>query len=187
LLSDIADAQFTIRGYAIHPPIAGDMAAHISDITQWLDHIDPALPVYISHLDTAAYAALRRDYPSREFRMRLGTPLWHGDKSTMQLSADIVDHHPVESGSFAGYTQVPIRGPGEIVIVGCGTAHGVLPLDDGRSPFHFQRQRLNMLESPHMHISMLFVARGRPIPSIGEWIDVQQSLTKVQVDLLQWV
>jgi hypothetical protein len=37
-----------------------------------------------------------------------------------------------------------------------------------------------------MHISMLFVARGRPIPSIGEWIDVQQSLTKVHVDLLQW-
>jgi hypothetical protein len=93
----------------------------------------------------------------------------------------------VESGSFAGYTQVPIKGPGEIVIVGCGTSHGVVPLLDGRSPFHFQRQRLNMLEPSHMHTSMLFVARGRPIPSIGEWIDVQQPLTRVQVDLLQWV
>jgi len=187
LLSDIALAQFTIRGFAIHPPIAGDMAMHLADITQWLDHIDPLMPVYISHLDSAAYAALRRDYPTREFRMRLGTSLWHGDKSTMHLSADIVDHHPVESGSFAGYTQVPIKGPGEIVIVGCGTAHGVVPLLDGRSPFHFQRQRMNMLEPSHMHTSMLFIARGRPIPSVGEWIDVQQPLTRVQVDLLQWV
>jgi hypothetical protein len=34
---------------------------------------------------------------------------------------------------------------------------------------------------------MLFVARGRSIPSMGEWIDVQQPLTRVQVDLLQWI
>jgi hypothetical protein len=34
---------------------------------------------------------------------------------------------------------------------------------------------------------MLFVARGRPRPSVGEWIDVQQPLTRVQVDLLQWI
>jgi hypothetical protein len=79
LLSDLSNAQLTIRGFAIHPPISGDMAMHLADITQWLDHIDPSLPVYISHLDTEAYAALRRDYPTREFRMRLGTSLWHGN------------------------------------------------------------------------------------------------------------
>ena len=39
----------------------------------------------------------------------------------------------------------------------------------------------------HMHTSMLFVSRGRAIPSIGEWIDVQQPMTRVQVDLLQWI
>jgi hypothetical protein len=67
------------------------------------------------------------------------------------------------------------------------TAHGVNVLPDGRSPFHFRNQRLNLLEAPHMHTSMLFVARGRPMPSIGEWIDVQQPLTRVQVDLLQYL
>ena len=87
----------------------------------------------------------------------------------------------------AGYRQIAIAGPGEIVLVGCGTAHGVRLLDDGRSPFHYQRQRLNVLEPPHMHTSMLLLARGRPIPAIGEWIDVQQPLSRVQVDLLQWV
>ena len=187
LLSDIADAQFTIRGFSIHPPLEGDDASHLKDITQWLEVIDKSLPVYVSHLSTEAYAKLRADYPKRDFRIRLGTSLWHGNKSMMQLSADVIDHHPIETGSKAGYRQVKVDGAGEIVLVGCGTAHGVTLLPDGRSPFHYKRQRLNLLEAPHMHTSMLFLSRGRPIPSIGEWIDVQQPLTRVQVDLLQWV
>ena len=187
LLADISAASCTVRGYSIHPPLEGETASHLKDITSWLDMLDPSLPIYVSHLDASAYAKLRSENPSRDFRIRLGTSLWHGDKSMMQLSADVLDRHPVESGSRAGYRQNLINGPGEIVLVGCGTAHGVVPLLDGRSPFHYQRQRLNMLEAPHMHTSMLFVARGRPTPSVGEWIDVQQPLTRVQVDLLQWI
>ncbi len=187
LLDDITNARFTVRGFSIHPPLDGDPINHVRDIESWLPLLTKGLPVYLSHLSPEAFTKLRKDFPSTDFRMRLGTSLWHGDKSMMQLSADIVDHHPIESGSRAGYRQVKVDGPGEIVLVGCGTAHGVFPLPDGRSPFHYQRQRLNMLEPPHMHTSMLFVARGRPIPSIGEWIDVQQPLTRVQVDLLQWV
>ena len=187
LLSDISNARMTVVGYSIHPPIEGEMKSHLADITSWLDYLDPKIPLYVSHLDASAYEKLRNEYPNRAFKIRLGTSLWHGNKSMMTLAADIVDHHPVESGSRAGYTQTLINGPGEIVLVGCGTAHGVNLLPDGRSPFHHQRQRLNLLEPPHMHTSMLFVARGRPIPSIGEWIDVQQPLTRVQVDLLQWV
>lgn len=187
LLADIDAARLTLRGYAIHPPLDGDAASHLKDITSWLDVLDARLPIYVSHLDAAAYAKLRSTHPDRDFRIRLGTSLWHGDKSMMQLSADIVDHHSIESGMRAGYRQVKVDGPGEIVLVGCGTAHGVTLLPDGRSPFHYQRQRLNVLEPPHMHTSMLFVSRGRPIPSIGEWIDVQQPMTRVQVDLLQWI
>ena len=187
LISDIHAARLTVRGYAIHPPLDGDVASHLKDVTSWLDLLDSRLPIYISHLDAGAYARLRSNNPEYEFRIRLGTSLWHGDKSMMQLSADIIDHHPIESGMRAGYRQVKVDGPGEIVLVGCGTAHGVTVLPDGRSPFHYQRQRLNLLELPHMHTSMLFVSRGRPIPSIGEWIDVQQPMTRVQVDLLQWI
>ena len=187
LLSDIENARLTVRGFAVHPPLDGDAALHLKDVTTWLDVLDARLPIYVSHLDSASYEKLRTTHPDRDFRIRLGTPLWHGDKSMMQLSADIVDHHPIEAGMRAGYRQVKVDGPGEIVLVGCGTAHGVTLLPDGRSPFHYQRQRLNVLEPPHMHTSMLIVSRGRPIPSIGEWIDVQQPMTRVQVDLLQWI
>jgi alanine racemase len=187
LLADINAASLTVRGYAIHPPLAGDDAAHLKDIARWLGAIAPGSTVYVSHLSAEAYAHLAKSFPNFNFRIRVGTSLWHGDKSMMHLTSDVVDHHPVESGDKAGYRLNIINGPGEIVLVGCGTAHGVMPLEDGRSPFHYQRQRLNMLEPPHMHTTMLFVARGRPIPSIGEWIDVQQPLSRVQVDLLQWI
>lgn len=187
LVADARNARFTIRGYALHPPLEGEMKTWLNEISTWLVRLDPELPVYVSHLSPEAYGRLRSAHPDRSFKIRLGTSLWHGDKSMMQLSADVIDHHPIESGMRAGYRQVRVDGPGEIVMVGCGTANGVQPLVDGRSPFHYQRQRLNMLEPPHMHTSMLFVARGRPIPSMGEWIDVQQPLTRVQVDLLQWV
>ena len=187
VLSALRANHFTIHGYAIHPPLEGDPKNHVRDVERWLRLIPNDAPIYVSHLDAAMYAHIRERHPDRSFRIRLGTALWHGDKSMMQLSADVLDHHPVETGMRAGYRQVAIAGPGEIVLVGCGTAHGVRMLDDGRSPFHYQRQRLNVLEPPHMHTSMLLLARGRPIPPVGEWIDVQQPLTRVQVDLLQWV
>ena len=187
LMRDVRNAQFTLRGFSIHPPLEGDPKSHIENISSWIELLEPSQPIYVSHLDATAYAYLCGKFPDRSFRIRLGTSLWHGDKSALQLSADVVDHHPVESGTKAGYRQTLINGSGEIVLVGCGTAHGVNVLPDGRSPFHFRNQRLNLLEAPHMHTSMLFVARGRPMPSIGEWIDVQQPLTRVQVDLLQYL
>ena len=185
--SELRANGLTIHGYAVHPPLEGDPTNHLRDIERWMRLVPNDAPVYVSHLDAQMYAHIRERHPQRSFRIRLGTALWHGDKSMMQLSADVLDHHPVETGMRAGYRQVAIAGPGEIVLVGCGTAHGIRILDDGRSPFHYQRQRLNMLEPPHMHTSMLLLARGRPIPPVGEWIDVQQPLTRVQVDLLQWL
>jgi len=187
LMEELRANHFTVRGYAVHPPLDGDPRNHVRDIEKWLRIIPNDAPVYVSHLDQAAYAHVRERHPDRSWRIRLGTALWHGDKSMMQLSTDVLDHHPVEAGMRAGYRQTAIAGPGEIVIAGCGTAHGVRMLDDGRSPFHYQRQRLNVLEPPHMHVSMLLLARGRPVPPVGEWIDVQQPLTRVQVDILQWV
>jgi alanine racemase len=187
LVEELRRNHFTIHGYAIHPPLEGDPTNHVRDIEKWMRLVPNDAPVYVSHLDAPTYEHVRSRHPERAWRIRLGSALWHGDKSMMQLSADVLDHHPVETGMRAGYRQIAIAGPGQVVVVGCGTAHGVRLLDDGRSPFHYQRQRLNVLEPPHMHVSMLLLARGRPIPPVGEWIDVQQPLTRVQVDLLQWI
>ena len=82
----------------------------------------------------------------------------------------------------AGYRLVAVPADGMLVMVGAGTAHGVHPQPDGRSPFHFARRRLALVEPPHMHTSMVFVPRGVPVPSVGDAVDVQQPLTYVHVD-----
>ncbi len=71
-------------------------------------------------------------------------------------------------------------------MIGAGTANGVTPLADGRSPFHFERRRLALHEAPHMHTSMAFVPIGDPLPAIGDRIDLQRPLTTTLVDEYVW-
>ena len=116
------------------------------------------------------------------FRLRLGTALWHGDKSFLQLSADVTAVHPVNTGDRAGYQLSEVPGDGSLVIVTAGSAHGVAALPNGASPFHFARSRLRLLEPPHMHSSMLFVPSAAPCPAVGDRVDVQRPLITTLVD-----
>ena len=92
------------------------------------------------------------------------------------LAADVVETRAVQAGQRAGYRQVEIPADGHLVLVTAGTAHGVEPLADGLSPFHFARRRLELLEPPHMHTSMLFVPDREPFPQVGDQVDVQRPL-----------
>ena len=73
-------------------------------------------------------------------------------------------------------SSAPCRSTRTLVMVGAGTAHGVHPLADGVSPFHFQRRRLALLEPPHMHTSMVLVPAGEMAPDVGDVVDVQRPL-----------
>ena len=120
----------------------------------------------MSHLDRRRpRRAARTVAGAGVFPMRIGTAFWHGDKSALHLGANVLDVRPVASGTVAGYRGAPVDGDGTLVIIGAGTAHGVDPLDDGRSPFHYlRRASRNSLERPHMHTSIVFVPAGRPCP-----------------------
>src|SRR6185295_13140008 len=117
---------------------------------------------------------------------RLGTALWHGDKSFLQLDADVLAVHPVREGDRAGYQLTEVPGDGHLVLVSAGSAHGVAPLPNGASPFHFARTRLMMLEPPHMHTSMLFVPDDAVSPAVGDRVDVQRPLISTLVDRIEW-
>jgi alanine racemase len=169
---------------SIHPPLAGSPSDHATEIARLVTHVDPSLPVWVSHLDPAAYASLPT---SHHYRIRLGTLLWHGDKSMLALTADVLDVRPVRAGAVAGYRLGSIECDGHLVMIGAGTAHGVAPLGEGLSPFHFARNRMPLHEPPHMHTSMCFVAGGAPLPSIGERVDVQRPLHCTHVDEFEWL
>jgi hypothetical protein len=184
-------ASLDVLGFSIHPPLAGTAADHAAEISALIAGVDPRLPVWVSHLDVASYRTLPTTH---RFRLRLGTALWHGDKAALQLSADVLEARPVAAGEHAGYRLGEIISDGHLVIVGAGTAHGLVAFDaasaDGyvpRSPFHFRRQRLALHESPHMHTSMCFVRTGDPLPRIGDRVDVQRPLTMTDVDEFEWL
>jgi alanine racemase len=175
--------------YLFHPPLLSVQHGEtevMAAVSAWLDHLDPALPLSVSHLGPAAFTALTRWHPDRCFELRLGTTLWHGDKSMLHLNADVLEVTPVRAGTAVGYRGVRIGVDGHLVMVGAGSAHGVAPLTDGRSPFHFARTRLELVEAPHMHTSMLIVADDEPCPQIGDRVDVQRPLITTFVDELEW-
>jgi alanine racemase len=180
LMSTIEKAGVDLRGYAIHLPLDGNTF----EVDTWLGKLDTTLPVSVSHLTPQALAELRERHPAQRLPIRLGTALWHGDKSFLALRATVLDTQPVGPNDRVGYRAVASPGAGTIVMIGAGTAHGVHPLADGRSPFHFARRRLSLVEPPHMHTSMVWIARGETVPDPGTEVDVQQPLTWVRPDVI---
>lgn len=183
LLDDARRAGLDVVGVSIHPPLAGTADDHRDEIVDLIDGLDPAVAVWVGHLDRGTYATLP---DTHSYRLRLGTGLWHGDKSFLHLDADVLDVQSITSGETAGYHQGLARVDGHLVMIGAGTANGVTPLADGRSPFHFERQRLDLHEPPHMHTAMAFVPLGDPLPVIGDRIDLQRPLTTTLVDEYVW-
>ncbi len=173
-----------VVGVSIHPPIAGSVDDHVRQVTDLLPEIDPALTVWLSHLSIGAYESLPS---SHSYRLRVGTALWHGDKSALHLGADVLEVRAVTAGTAAGYHQSTVPVDGHLVVIGAGTANGVAPLADGRSPFHFSKTRLALHEPPHMHVSMAFVPDGDPYPTVGDQVDLQRALHMTLVDEYRWL
>lgn len=186
LISLCRRRNLAVAGISIHPPLAGSNTDHRREIESLIAPLDPSLPIFVSHVDEIEYQILRTSYPDRSWNLRVGTSLWHGDKSELALSADVLDVHTIETDSVAGYRGQPVRRGDRLAIIGCGSSHGIAPLDGGLSPFHFARQRLALLEPPHMHTSMCVIPPDQPCPSVGDSVDVQRPLTVTAVDIVHW-
>ena len=186
LIAVCRDRRLEVAGVSIHPPLHGTAEDHSREIEESIAQIDSGLPVYVSHLDEESFAGLRKRHPERTWFLRLGTSLWHGDKKELSLGADVLEVRTISSDGVAGYRGVPVPKGHRLVIIGCGTAHGIAPLEQGLSPFHFARQRMPLLEPPHMHTSMCIVPPEQPCPDVGEFVDVQRPLISTTVDVVHW-
>ncbi|MBM3730426.1 MAG: hypothetical protein FJW44_06350 [Actinobacteria bacterium] len=187
LVDDVGRIGGTVHACSIHPPTAGDDASRLAEIRAWLPLLPERVTLSVSHLSPGALAQLRNDNEHRTIEARLGTALWHGTKDHFALRADVIRTERCRAGETAGYHTTTVPGDGTLVVVGAGSAHGVMPLPNGDSPFHFSRQRLVLVESPYMHSSLAFVATGEPCPTDGNFVDVQRPLTMVQPDVTEWV
>jgi alanine racemase len=186
LIEAARSAGLRVLGVSIHPPLPGYPHADTDpsdSITAWLPQIPSDIEVWVSHLSAQQFNGLPT---SHRYRHRIGTRLWHGDKSMLTLTAEVLDTRTVAAGTHVGYRQVPTPTAGTLIMIGAGSAHGVRVLPDGRSPFHYAAQRMDLIEPPHMHTSMAFVPADRSAPAIGQQVDVQHPLTQVTVDQIVW-
>jgi len=186
LIDECERAGHTVEGVSIHPPLAGSSAEHADEIATLLRDIDARHTAWVSHVSIDDYESLRAADAKRQWRLRLGTSLWHGDKSMFNLRADVLDARPIDAGAVVGYHASTVPASGTLLVIGCGSAHGVAPLPDGRSPFHFGRQRLVLLEAPHMHTTLVLAPHGQPTPQVGQFVDVQRPLISSQPDHVDW-
>jgi len=186
VLRAVNDAGLEHTGWSLHPPLPTDESDHAPEAASWLANLDDSLPFYVSHLNVTSLDTLRATHTKRRIIARSGTELWLGDKSHLRLSADVLDVRRGVTGT-AGYRPHEVPEGAAIVMVGAGASHGVAELAGGLSPFHFANQRLALLEPPHMHTAMLVVDANSPCPKYGDTVDVQQPMTRITPDVIDWV
>ncbi|MDP2290196.1 MAG: alanine racemase [Actinomycetota bacterium] len=193
LLAAVDGAGLRVHSFGLHLPLVGDDPGRLAEIESWLPHLPVVdTPLWVSHLSAASFAALQAAHPERPIAVRVGTGLWHGTPRAtfLRLTAEVLHTEPVRGGDTAGYFHSEVPFDGTLVAVGAGSAHGVAPLDHDdparRSPLHFERHRLSLLERPHMHTTMVVVPHGQPCPQVGDRVDVQRPLITVTVDELEW-
>ena len=196
-----------LEGVAIHLPMA--QGSHMPEMERLMTDIVAAdLPtnrIYVSHLTDPEVEALRATYPDYEFRPRIGTRLWLGDRGALKVTATVLDAHPVERGDVFGYRGRTAPRSGTILIVSGGTAHGIgLEAPTGgaslkaraatiakggldaagfvRSPYIIDGKHRLFAEPPHMQASMLFLPSGAHIPKVGDEVDVRVRYTATTFD-----
>ena len=200
LLAAVTGAGLQLEAFGVHLPLAGNDTARLAEIRAWLPHLPPDALLWVSHLEPSSFEQLRGAHPTRRFRVRIGTALWHGvpRRGFLHLSADVLQLQQVRAGDTAGYFHSPVRHDGTLVVIGAGSTHGVAapppspsgPLHSAgaatASPFHFARHPLPLLERPHMHTSLAVVPNGQPCPRVGDRVDVQRPLISTVSDELEW-
>ena len=184
LVQHALDSGLDVAGVAIHLPLIATDDERVAEVTALLDPIATSIPAWLSHIDPWLIARLP---DSRTYLLRAGTTLWHGDREALNLSTDVSDLRPIRAGEHAGYRQTDVIEYGHLVMVGAGSAHGVHTLADVRSPFHYNRQRIDMFEPPPMHTTMLFIPQHTDPPAISDTIDLQRPLTQTIIDEVIWV
>jgi hypothetical protein len=197
----------TVEGVAVHLPIS--KGSHLTEVQRLMTDVVAAgvsTPrVYVSHLTDTELGSLRQSYPDYEFRPRIGTQLWLGDRSAMRVRATVLDAHPVERGDVFGYRSRTAPAAGTILVVSGGTAHGVgLEAPTGgatlkdraariakggldaagwvRSPYTIDGKLRVFAEPPHMQASMLFLSSGAQVPAVGDEVDVRVRFTATTFD-----
>jgi len=137
----------------------------------------------LSHISGEQVKSLKKMMQSYNFDLaidvRVGTKLWLGAPSSLQVSGTVMQIHEITHKQTVGYQQTEAGNNKRLIIVSGGTAHGVamaapsnasslrkkgVAIAEGfsqalgkvRSPFSHKGKNLDFVEPPHMQVSMLW-------------------------------
>jgi len=194
-LAIVKDRGLVMRGFTLHLPIASIDRKWISSTLQMFPE---GSTVWISHLPNADQ--IKREFPKITFRERIGTSLWLGADSALEVTATVLENRKIQG--VAGYQQR--KANGSVIVASGGTAHGIgltAPQSDYlllgrvkiiarafesasgkmRSPFRWEGKSLNFLETPHMQCSLL-TCSGSNQPKPGDDLKVRVRYTTTTFD-----
>ncbi len=167
----------------------------------------PAQRWFVSHLGKGELDGLRGRHEDVEFRPRVGTGLWLGDRDALAARATVTDSHVVRRGDKVGYHQRRINKDGHVLVVSGGTAHGIALEAPGAaasnrqravslarggleavgralSPYQIGGKQRWFVEPPHMQVSLVFVPASVQPPAVGDEVEVQVRYTTTSFDAI---
>ena len=133
----LATGQFFIEGISVHLPIERSSPdSHAAEVMRWAGlweaetavwegHSPPAPVIWVSHCSDAELSTIRQSVSELIVRMRVGTRLWLGDRSTLSASGTVLAVHPLSEGAKVGYRQRRAGKNATLVVVSGGTANGI--------------------------------------------------------------
>lgn len=201
--------ELEIAGFAVHLPMIGD---NLTEAESWAAVLETSqletTTLYLSHLNSAEFAILRKRRPKLQIRPRIGTSLWLGDLAALRPRATVLDVHEVGRGERIGYRQKPMPRDGYLLIIAGGTSHGIgleAPkamaglIGRGKSvakggleaagfslsPFTVDGKQRWFAEPPHMQASMVFLPATATAPAVGDWVQVAVRFTTATFDAVE--
>ena len=198
------------EGIAIHLPIDQKTSAfewinkNLQSITErGITTTEFSNSVWISHISEKDLVKLKKNWPEVIWKIRVGTRLWLGDRTSLKAKAQVLDLHKIDRPTRVGYRQYQV-GRGWLLVASGGTSHGIgLEITTPRrdflsllksvaksflnlfgwnpSPFSWNGKKLEFAEAPHMHVSLLTL-KGKTAPEVGSEIDVDVRFTTTTFD-----
>lgn len=205
-------AQITIEGITFHFPLTAqnsDTALIVRTVKQ-LQEVNAHFvnAVWVSHLGAKLLQELQAKLSNITVHSRVGSKLWLGDRDALKTYATVLAVTEVNRGDVAGYRRKKVPGKGWIITVAGGTAHGVAlsapssvansrqravafasgileSIGAVRSPFSYNGLRLMFLETPHQHVSQLFLPAVNTPPRVGDQLEVTVRFTTTHADVVK--
>lgn len=190
-----------VEGHAVHLPLGG---GHQAEVDRCMSAA-PAARWYVSHLAHHELDDLRSRHPDVDFRPRVGTSLWLGDRVALRARATVLDAHRVRRGDQAGYRRRRFNRAGTVLVISGGTAHGIaleaptaaastrqraVALARGGleatghalSPYVVGGRARWFVEPPHMQVSLVFLPADAVAPAVGDEVEVRVRFTTTHFD-----